>query len=235
MLKLVSFHIQAHLNAFLQILGYFSQIFGGPLARESPSILWLRHVVLVAPLHLEYVEVVPHFFADVRCTYVPSIASVAYSRCSPLVFVVAALAFCTRQNGLGSTILLAVVVGTKNGNAALGASHLEYTSDRMIRSRTVQPVAQSLCRLSYSAAMPTELLSPRQIFLLGVLAGKQPGNLICMRDGSVSSHRLHGKQNSMPHKRYNKFKNSGFHNSMCYKPEDRGFDSPWCHWDYSLT
>ena len=26
MLKLVSFHIQAHLNAFLQILEYFSQI-----------------------------------------------------------------------------------------------------------------------------------------------------------------------------------------------------------------
>ena len=29
MLKLVSFHIQAHLNVFLQILEYFSQIFGG--------------------------------------------------------------------------------------------------------------------------------------------------------------------------------------------------------------
>ena len=36
MLKLVSFHIQAHLNAFLQILEYFSQICLGPLARESP-------------------------------------------------------------------------------------------------------------------------------------------------------------------------------------------------------
>ena len=38
MLKLVSFHIQAHLNAFLQILEYFSQICLGPLARESPCI-----------------------------------------------------------------------------------------------------------------------------------------------------------------------------------------------------
>ena len=39
MLKLVSFHIQAHLNAFLQILEYFSQICLGPLARESPCIM----------------------------------------------------------------------------------------------------------------------------------------------------------------------------------------------------
>ena len=38
MLKLVSFHIQAHLNAFLQIMEYFSQICLGPLARESPCI-----------------------------------------------------------------------------------------------------------------------------------------------------------------------------------------------------
>ena len=38
MLKLVSFHIQAHLNAFLQILEYFSQICLGPLATESPCI-----------------------------------------------------------------------------------------------------------------------------------------------------------------------------------------------------
>ena len=38
MLKLVSIHIQAHLNAFLQILEYFSQICLGPLARESPCI-----------------------------------------------------------------------------------------------------------------------------------------------------------------------------------------------------
>ena len=38
MLKLVSFHIQAHLNVFLQILEYFSQICLGPLARESPCI-----------------------------------------------------------------------------------------------------------------------------------------------------------------------------------------------------
>jgi len=38
MLKLVSFHIQAHVNAFLQILEYFSQICLGPLARESPCI-----------------------------------------------------------------------------------------------------------------------------------------------------------------------------------------------------
>jgi len=35
-MKLVSFHIQAHLNAFLQILEYFSQICLGHLARESP-------------------------------------------------------------------------------------------------------------------------------------------------------------------------------------------------------
>jgi len=39
MLKLVSFHIQAHLNSFLQILEYFSQIRLGPLARESPCII----------------------------------------------------------------------------------------------------------------------------------------------------------------------------------------------------
>ena len=38
MLKLVSFHIHAHLNAFLQILEYFSQICLGPQARESPCI-----------------------------------------------------------------------------------------------------------------------------------------------------------------------------------------------------
>ena len=38
MLKLVSFHIQAHLNAFLQILEYFSQICLGPLATKSPCI-----------------------------------------------------------------------------------------------------------------------------------------------------------------------------------------------------
>ena len=38
------FHIQAHLNAFLQILEYFSQICLGPLARESPCILkkWVK-------------------------------------------------------------------------------------------------------------------------------------------------------------------------------------------------
>ena len=41
MLKLVSFHIQAHLNAFLQILEYFSQICLGPLARESPCITYV--------------------------------------------------------------------------------------------------------------------------------------------------------------------------------------------------
>ena len=49
MLKLVSFHIQAHLNAFLQILEYFYQICLGPLARELPctyvvsvTFLWLN-------------------------------------------------------------------------------------------------------------------------------------------------------------------------------------------------
>ena len=42
MLKLVSFHIQAHLNAFLQILEYFSQIYLGPLARESHYIMSLN-------------------------------------------------------------------------------------------------------------------------------------------------------------------------------------------------
>jgi len=41
MLKLVSFHIHAHLNAFLQILEYFSQICLGPLARESLCIIHL--------------------------------------------------------------------------------------------------------------------------------------------------------------------------------------------------
>ena len=45
MLKLVSIHIQAHLNAFLQILEYFSQICLGSLARESPCItdLYEKH------------------------------------------------------------------------------------------------------------------------------------------------------------------------------------------------
>ena len=38
MLKLVSFHIQAHLNVFLQILEYFPHICLGLLARESPCI-----------------------------------------------------------------------------------------------------------------------------------------------------------------------------------------------------
>jgi len=38
MLKLVSFHIQAHLNAFLQILEYFIDNSLGPLARESPYL-----------------------------------------------------------------------------------------------------------------------------------------------------------------------------------------------------
>ena len=38
MLELVPFHIQAHLNAFLQLLEYFSQICLGPLARESLCI-----------------------------------------------------------------------------------------------------------------------------------------------------------------------------------------------------
>ena len=36
MLKLVSFHIQAHLNAFHQIPEYFSQICLGSLATELP-------------------------------------------------------------------------------------------------------------------------------------------------------------------------------------------------------
>jgi hypothetical protein len=39
MLKQVSFHIQAHLNAFLRILEYFSQICLVPLATESPWII----------------------------------------------------------------------------------------------------------------------------------------------------------------------------------------------------
>ena len=44
MLKPVSFHIQAHLNAFLQILEDFSQICLGPLARESPRIFIIFQV-----------------------------------------------------------------------------------------------------------------------------------------------------------------------------------------------
>ena len=43
MLKLVSFHIQAQLNAFLQILEYFSQICFGPLARELPCSLEIQN------------------------------------------------------------------------------------------------------------------------------------------------------------------------------------------------
>jgi hypothetical protein len=23
--------------------------------------------------------------------------------------------------------------------------------------------------------------------------------------------------------------------ALCYKPEGRGFDSRWCHWNFSLT
>ena len=38
MLKLVTFHIQEHLNVFLLILEYFPHICLGPLARESPCI-----------------------------------------------------------------------------------------------------------------------------------------------------------------------------------------------------
>ena len=48
MLKLASFHIQAHLNAFLQILEYFSQIRLGTLARESPSIANCFNTVTLA-------------------------------------------------------------------------------------------------------------------------------------------------------------------------------------------
>ena len=47
MLKLVSFHIQEHLNAFLQILEYFSQICLGPLARESPCTTRCRHSLVL--------------------------------------------------------------------------------------------------------------------------------------------------------------------------------------------
>jgi len=47
MLKLVSFHIQAHLNAFLQILEYFSQICLVPLATESPYIMDMLSVCLI--------------------------------------------------------------------------------------------------------------------------------------------------------------------------------------------
>ena len=47
-LKLVSFHIQAHLNAFFQILEYFSQICLGPLARESPCIIKLILIIYVS-------------------------------------------------------------------------------------------------------------------------------------------------------------------------------------------
>ena len=43
MLKRVSFHIQAHLNAFLQVLEYFPQICLGPLARESPCTNLITH------------------------------------------------------------------------------------------------------------------------------------------------------------------------------------------------
>jgi hypothetical protein len=41
MLKLVSFHIQAHLNAFLQILEYFIDNSLGPPARESPCVTFV--------------------------------------------------------------------------------------------------------------------------------------------------------------------------------------------------
>ena len=46
-LKLVSFHIQAHLNAFFQILEYFSQICLGPLATESLCIIKLILIIYV--------------------------------------------------------------------------------------------------------------------------------------------------------------------------------------------
>ena len=52
MLKLVSSHIQAHLNAFLQILEYFSQICLGPLARESPCTS--SPVSLLATIYIIY-------------------------------------------------------------------------------------------------------------------------------------------------------------------------------------
>jgi len=53
MLKLVSFHIQVHLNAFLQILEYFFQICLRPLARESPcTILKIRNQLSLSTFSL---------------------------------------------------------------------------------------------------------------------------------------------------------------------------------------
>ena len=64
MLKLVSFHIQAHLNAFLQILEYFSQIFLGPLARESPCTIKAR--ISSPPRSRDRISVGSRFSALVR-------------------------------------------------------------------------------------------------------------------------------------------------------------------------
>ena len=58
MLKLVSFHIQAHLNAFLRILEYFSQICLGPLARESPCITG-QFLLVMSLLYLESLSETP--------------------------------------------------------------------------------------------------------------------------------------------------------------------------------
>ena len=51
MLKLVSFHIQAHLNAFLQILEYFSQICLGASSE--------RITVYINPLNAELNPICP--------------------------------------------------------------------------------------------------------------------------------------------------------------------------------
>jgi len=69
MLKQASFHVQAHLNAFLQILEYFSQICLGPLARESSCSRNTCHII-TACKYTERVNVAPAF-----CTYIPELPS----------------------------------------------------------------------------------------------------------------------------------------------------------------
>ena len=64
MLKLVSFHIQTHLNAFLQILEYFFQICLGPLVRESPCIYFSQNnyrVILSLEAPNKFGKSIPEF------------------------------------------------------------------------------------------------------------------------------------------------------------------------------
>jgi hypothetical protein len=41
--------------------------------------------------------------------------------------------------------------------------------------------------------------------------------------------------NSMMNQQMHKWSKIYYIDALCYKPEGRGFDSRWCHWNFSLT